>query len=743
MMEKTKINSTHSARNAIVYVRQSTPGQLERNRESTDRQYKLVERALELGWRRDQIIVIDEDLGRTGSGAVERSGFEKMASDVALGRIGIILGLEVSRLARNNSDWYRLLDLAAMTDTLIADAEGIYHPGVFNDRLLLGLKGTMSEAELHVIRARMIGGIRNKAARGELRCPIPVGYVWADDEDAMKMHQNEAVTTAIRNVFARFAEMGSVRQVWRWFRDQGLPFPIQSRKGGEMCFVQPKYWQIHEVLSNPVYAGAYAFGKSRSQRCVDSAGRITQRVRNLPKEEWQVFIRDHHEGFIDWQTYESNQARMRSNSQARPHDVGGAVREGTALLQGLATCGRCGRRLNVHYQGRRASPGYRCPGTILIDGKGTWCLSVGGRQIDEAVVSTFLAAITPAGVEAAVMAEASLESDHDAAVAQWRLEVERARYEAQRAERRHRSVEPENRLVARGLEAEWEKCLRALSVAEVELALREKERPRKLTIEEKEKLRALSADLGRVWSASTTTDRDRKELLRTLLEEVNIKKIEPQAQNALLTLRWKGGAITEFELELKRRFVPALRTEEETIELVRRLAQHYPDPMIAGIPNRQGRRTATGDRFTGHRIHGLRTYWKIPKYEPEAKSSEDDLVTIDRAAEMLGIGTSTLHRYLMDGFVAGEQLTAGSPWRIRMTDELRARFSDGEVSGYVSMKKAIWLLGVTRQTIMQRIKRGDLEAICTRHGKRKELRIKIPADALSQSQQLKLFQRKG
>lgn len=722
-----------------MYVRQSTPGQLERNRESTDRQYKLVERATELGWRREQIIVIDEDLGCTGSGAIERSGFERIASDVALGRIGIILGLEVSRLARNNSDWYRLLDLAGMTDTLIADAEGVYHPGVFNDRLLLGLKGTMSEAELHVIRARMIGGIQNKAARGELRCPIPVGYIWADDENRMKIHPNEAVTAAIRNVFERFAEMGSVRQVWRWFRDQELPFPIQSRKGGELCFVQPKYWQIHQVLTNPVYAGAYAFGKSRSQRRVDSAGRITQHVRNLPKEEWHVFIRDHHEGFIDWQTHESIQSRMRNNCQARPHDVGGAVREGTALLQGIATCGRCGRRLNVNYQGRSASPGYRCPGTVLIDGKGTWCLSVGGRQIDEAVVKTFLAAITPAGVEAAVVAQGNLESDQDASIAQWRLEVERARYEAQRAERRYRAVEPENRLVARGLEAEWEKCLRALSVAETELAHREKERPRELSSEEKERLRTLSTDLEKVWSASTTTDRDRKELLRALLEEVNIKKTEPQAQKALLTLRWKGGAIIELEIGLKRRYVPPLRTDEGTIELVRRLAQFYPDPMIAGILNRQGRRTATGDRFTGHRIHGLRTYWKVPKYEPKPQSNEDELVTIDRAAEMLGIGTSTLHRYLVDGFVPGEQLTAGSPWRIRMTEDLRARFSAVERSGYVSMKKAIFLLGVTRQTIMQRIKCGELEAISTKHGKRKELRVKISDKELSRNNQLKII----
>lgn len=734
-MERTKIKSTHSARKAIIYVRQSTPGQLERNRESTDRQYRLVERALELGWRRELIVVIDEDLGCTGSGAIERSGFERMASDVALGRIGIILGLEVSRLARNNSDWYRLLDLAGMTDTLIADADGVYHPGLFNDRLLLGLKGTMSEAELHVIRARLIGGIRNKAARGELRCPIPVGYVWAEDEDVMKLHPNEAVTSAIRNVFERFAEMGSVRQVWRWFRDHNLPFPIQPRRTSETSFVQATYWQIHEVLTNPVYAGAYAFGKSRTQRCVDAAGRIIQRVRNLPQEEWEVFIRDHHEGYIDWQTYESNQTRMRSNSQARPHEVGGAVREGTALLQGLATCGRCGRRLNVHYQGRNASPGYRCPGTILIDGRGTWCLSVGGRQVDEAVVNAFLGAVNPAGIEAAVLAEENLEADYDAAIAQWRLEVERARYEAQRAERRHRAVEPENRLVARGLEAEWEKCLHALSVAETELVAREKERPGKLSVEEKQRLKELSTDVGKVWTASTTSYRDRKELLRTIIEEVNIKR-EPGSEQAQLTLRWRGGAITELELELKRRYAPTLRTDEDTIDLVRRLAQHYPDHVIAGILNRQGRRTATGDRFSGHRIHGLRTYWKIPKFEPKPVSGQDELVTIDRAAEILGIGTSTLHRYVVDGFVAGEQLTAGSPWRIRITDELKARFSNEEVDGYVSMQKAISILGVTRQTIMQRIKHGELQAICTRHGKRKELRIKIP---LSNSQQLNLF----
>lgn len=736
MIENAKIKPTHLARNSVIYVRQSTAHQLEHNRESTDRQYRLVERALELGWRRDQIVVIDQDLGCTGSGAIERSGFEKMASDVALGRTGIIFGLEVSRLARNNSDWYRLLDLAGMTDTLIADADGIYHPGLFNDRLLLGLKGTMSEAELYLIRARMNGGIRNKAARGELRCPIPVGYVWADDKDAMNFHPNEAVISAIRNVFERFAEMGSVRQVWLWFQSQGLPFPIQSRRTGETSFVRATYWQIHEVLTNPVYAGIYAFGKSRQQRTIDSAGRIKTHVRNLPQEEWQVFIRDHHESFIDWQTYEKNQTRMRSNSRARPHEVGGAVRAGAALLQGLATCGRCGRRLNVYYQGRNSSPGYRCPGTILKDGKATWCLRVGGRQIEEAVVKEFLEAMNPAGIESALMAEASFDADHDAAVSQWRLEVERLRYEAQRAERRHRAVEPENRLVARGLEAEWEKCLLSLSVAETELATREKDRTRKLTFDEKERLNALAVDVRKVWSAPTTNDRDKKELLRTVLQEVNIK-IAPASETASLSMRWCGGLITDIELELKRRRVPRLRTDEETVALVRRLAQYYSDPVIAGILNRQGRRTARGERFSAHRVHGLRSSWNIPKCE--SPKTEGELVSIDKAAEILGTATSTLHRFLAEGFIAGEQLTPGAPWRIRITEELRARFPDADVGGYMSMKKAKQLLRVTRQTIMQRIKRGELQAICIKRGKRKELRIKVPIETVSDGQQLKLF----
>lgn len=723
MTDNAKVKPTHLGRAASVYVRQSSPTQLVRNRESTDRQYQLVNRVLELGWTRPQVTVIDEDQARTASGVVDRSGFEKMTAEVALGRVGIVIGIEVARLARNNAEWYRLLDLCGLTDTLIADGDGLYHAGAINDRLVLGLKGTMSETELHVLRARLDGGIRNKAARGELRRGLPVGFVWGERDGEVRFHPDEAVTGAIRTTFERFAELGSVRQVWLWFRCQGLSFPLQSHALPEIRWVTPTYHAIHTVLTSPVYAGAYVYGRTRRERYVDEAGRIRRRARRLPRAEWGVLLPHHHDGFISWDTYEANRDRLSTNIRPRAHEAGGAVREGAALLQGLATCGRCGRRLKVSYQGRTSSPGYHCPGSTLVNGRGTYCLRVGGVQIDRAVVNAFLDTVKPAGIEAAPLAEANLEVGHDAALAQWRLEVERTQYEAERAERRYRAVDPENRLVARGLEAEWAKRLRERVAAEAELARREKERPRPLTPRERETIRALGSDLARVWSAPTTTDRDRKELLRTLVEEVNVA-IDPETSNAHLALRWRGGVLSELDVPLLRRRVPSLRTDEDTLGLVRRLAVHYADAVIAGILNRQGRRTVRGDRFTANTVGNLRRYWKIPRFEPPATRPQGELVTIEKAADVLGVAPSTLHRWLADGFIAGEHVTPGAPWRIRMTDELRARFVDEEREGYVPMQEATKLLGVTRQTVLQRVKRGELHAIHLRRGKRKGLRIK-------------------
>jgi DNA invertase Pin-like site-specific DNA recombinase/uncharacterized protein YndB with AHSA1/START domain/predicted DNA-binding transcriptional regulator AlpA len=727
MTDPSKIKPSHTQRAAFVYIRQSTPGQVEHNRESTARQYALADRACQLGWPKEQVVIVDDDLGLSGSGIDKRSGFARLTSEVALAHVGIVLGLEVSRLARNNADWYRLLELCGVTDTLIGDNDGVYHPALFNDRLLLGLKGTMSEAELHIIRARLDGGIRNKAARGELRRGLPVGFVWGEQDGEVLFHPDEAVTSAIRTVFERFAEFGSARRVWLWFRSEGLSFPLQTTPAGmpgPIRWVTPTYTALHHILSNPVYAGAYTYGKTRYERYVDEHGTVRKRIRHLPMDQWAVLIPDHHSGFIDWATFQANQARLDSNTRPKPHQSGGAVREGSALLQGLVTCGHCGRRLHVHYRGRNSAPGYHCAGKDLVAGRGVYCLNVGGMVIEQAVVRAFLEAITPAAIEAVRLSVGQLESNHDAALSQWRLEVERTRYEAERAERRYRSVEPENRLVARGLETEWEKRLRDLTAAEMELRRREQQRPNSLGPEQLQRIQMLGSDIGQVWSAVSTTDRDRKELLRTLLEEVvmNLKRAEGHAH---LTLRWRGGAITALDVPVPRFKPMGPRTDEDTISLLRRLAALYPDEVIAGILNRQGRKTASGERFTANQVGSLRRYRDISRFQPPAEPPSGELVSIRKAAQILGMNTSSIHRWLADGFIAGEQITPGAPWQIRITDELRARIVQQAPPEYLPMLETTLKLGVSRQTVLQRVKRGELEAVLVRQGRRKGLRIKV------------------
>jgi DNA invertase Pin-like site-specific DNA recombinase len=727
MTDPSKIKLSHTQRAAYVYIRQSTPGQVEHNRESTARQYALADRACQLGWSKEQVVLIDEDLGLSGSGTDKRSGFARLTSEVALAHVGIVLGLEVSRLARNNADWYRLLELCGITDTLIGDNDGVYHPALFNDRLLLGLKGTMSEAELHIIRARLDGGIRNKAARGELRRGLPVGFVWGEKDGEVLFHPDEAVTGAIRSVFERFAEFGSARRVWLWFRSEGLSFPLQTTPGSlpsPIRWVVPTYTALHHILSNPVYAGAYTYGKTKYERYLDEHGAVRKRSRHLPMEQWSVLIQDHHPGFIDWTTYQANQARLDSNTRPRPHQSGGAVREGSALLQGLVTCGHCGRRLHVHYRGRNSAPGYHCAGKDLVAGRGVYCLNVGGTVIEQAVADAFLEAITPAAIDAMRLSVEQLQSNHDATLSQWRLEVERTRYEAERAERRYRTVEPENRLVARGLETEWESRLRDLATAEMELRRREQQRPSTISPEQLKAIERLGSDIRQVWDATTTTDRDRKELLRTLLEEVvlNLKRAEGRAH---LTLRWRGGAITLLDIPAPRFKPMGPRTDEDILSLLPRLATLYPDEVIAGILNRQGRKTATGERFTANQVGSLRRYRDIPRFQPPTTPPNGELVSIRKAAQILGMNTSSIHRWLADGFIAGEQITPGAPWQLRITNELRASIVQQAPPEYLPMLEATMKLGVSRQTVLHRVKRGELKAVLVRQGRRKGLRIKV------------------
>jgi predicted DNA-binding transcriptional regulator AlpA/uncharacterized protein YndB with AHSA1/START domain len=398
-------------------------------------------------------------------------------------------------------------------------------------------------------------------------------------------------------------------------------------------------------------------------------------------------------------------------------------------------CARCGRKLKVRYQGRRGqlSPAYHCPGRETVEGRGQWCVRVGGVRIDEAVAGALLDALTPAGVKAALQAAESLEQDHDAALSQWRLQLERARYEAERAERRYRTVEPENRLVARGLETEWENRLQDLSKAEMELHRREQQRPSTISPEQLKRIQMLGSDIRRVWTATTTTDRDRKELLRTLLEEVilNLKRAEGRAH---LTLRWRGGAFTTLDVPVPRFRPMGPRTDEDILSLLPRLAALYPDEVIAGILNRQGRKTATGERFTANQVGSLRRYRHIPRFQPPAEPPSGELVSIRKAAQILGMNTSSIHRWLADGFIAGEQVTPGAPWQIRINDELRARIVQQAPPGYLPMIAVTAKLGVSRQTVMQRVKRGELKAILVRQGRCKGLRIKVV------DQQPELFQ---
>ena len=734
MSEHSKITVSHRSRAAVIYVRQSTLAQLERNTESTARQYDLVERAIVLGWPRGQVRVIDADLGVSGSALGQRAGFESLVAEVALGQVGIIFALEVSRLARDNSAWYRLLDLAGACDTLVADADGVYHPGLFNDRVVLGMKGIMSEAELHVLRARLVGGIRNKAARGELRTGLPVGLVWGEADGEIRWHPDEAITGVLTAVFERFAVCGSVRATWLWLREQGLRWPLQRAgylRGGpsEITWVEPTYHAVHTTLTHPGYAGAYAYGRTRQHRYLGKDGHMRGRQRRLPQQQWEVLITGHHRGFIDWDTYQVNQARIGTNIRPQAHEPGtGALREGAALLQGLATCGTCGRKLAVFYRGpAKSTPGYYCQGSAeLVDGRGARHMHVGGLAIDTAVVEMFLAAPQPAALQACLAAAQQLEAGHDAALAQWRRQVEQARYQARKTERRYRAVDPDNRLVARGLETEWNSALQTLAEAEAELARRETARPTTLTAQEKTLILALGDDLSAVWRAPTTTDKDRKQLLRTLLEDITItlhrENTDPHAE---LMLRWKGGAISELTVPL-RRPQPKIRTDEDTVELLRRLAVHYPDATIAGILNRQHRRTARGLSYTASRVQSLRHHYKIPCYQPTNQPLEGEPLNVTTAAKQLGIAASTLLRWLNDGFVAGEQITPGAPWRIRITDELRGMRIDDAPEGWVAVQYATRALGVSRQTVLQRVKRGELQAVLTRTGRKKGLRIQLP-----------------
>jgi DNA invertase Pin-like site-specific DNA recombinase len=725
MSDRSKITEAHRRRRAVVYVRQSTLGQVERNTESAARQYALRDRAVELGWARESVAVVDGDTGRSGTSAAGRLGFKELVAEVGLGHVGVVLALEVSRLARSSADWHQLLDLCALTATLIADSDGIYSPADFNDRLLLGLKGTMSEAELHLIRARLDGGLRNKAARGELRTSLPVGLD-RDEDGRIVLCPDEQVRHALERVFVLWRRLGSARQVVSELVAEGQKLPRRTVGQRRVRWARASYGAVHDLLTNPAYAGAFVFGRTRTDKRVGEHGEVKARTVELPLEQWSVCLPDHHPGYVSWPDFLATRERLRANVRPRG-EGGGAAREGAALLQGLLRCGRCGRRMQVAYSGSGGrSPRYACVRGLHLHATDA-CQSLGGGRLDKAVAQAFLEAVTPAGVAATVRAVAELEAEHDARLLGQRLALERAEFEADRARRQFDACEPEHRLVARTLERSLEDALATVERERGKLAALEQARPAPLTDGERTALARLARDLPRLWNAPTTTDRDRKELLRTLIRDV-IVTAHPADKRADVEICWEGGGRTELTVRLNARGPERRRLTEDTVELIRRLAAHHPDHQIAAILARNGHRTGTGLTFTASRVRSARQRAGIPAAPPPDPTSQ--LVTINQAAAELGASVFTIRRWLRDGLLPGEQAAPSAPWRIRLSDEIRARFVPDIPAGYLSLAEAAQALGCARQTVLHKVQRGELHAIHVTRGRRKGLAINVPAPTM-------------
>ena len=733
LVPSSKITASHLGRDAYVYVRQSTPTQVQIHTESLQRQYELRERALGLGWPAHQIVVIDADLGRSGSRTEGRLGFSDLVAEVGLGKVGIVLGIEVSRLARNNADWYQLLDLCALTDTLIADADGVYHPADFNDRLVLGLKGTMAEAELHLIRSRLTAGLKHKAGKGELRQGLPVGLDYTDDDQVI-ITPDEAVVEVIATVFRRFDELGSARQVLLSLREDGLLLPRRRNGSKRITWSIATYPAVHDVLTNPAYAGAFVFGRTRTEKRLDTTGKVIVRVRQLPRDQWEVLIPDHHPGFITWDTYEANLARLRVNWRPPRGHGGGPAREGRALLQDLLQCGRCGRTMQTGYSGPKGnSPRYVCARAKQLYGTEHGCQSIGGGRLERTVLEQLFAVLEPASLAATAKALAEADEHHRQRLAAFELAVERARYEADRSHRQYDAVEPENRLVARTLERGLEDKLAAVRRAENDLAAQRARRPVTLTEQEAAWIRRAGADVATIFHSPSTTITERKQLLRAVTDHI-VLTVHAEDRIADLHIIWQGGASTKLSMPMTKRGGHTRTTSEDTVALVRRLAEHYDDKTIALILSKQHRRTATGLTWTKTRVKTLRVSHSITGFNAsviETVGADDHdarVVTVPQAAEILDVSKYTIYRWLRDGFIIGEQLTPAAPWHIQIDQQLRDRLRPEAPEGWLALDQAAQALGIARQTVLHKVQRGQLQAIYVNRGRRQGLRIQVKPD---------------
>jgi DNA invertase Pin-like site-specific DNA recombinase len=657
----TKITADHLSRGAFVYVRQSTADQLLHNPESRRRQYGLADRARQLGWTR--VEVIDDDLGRSGDGTA-RPGFERLLAAICEGCVGAVLAIEASRLARNGRDWHTLIEFCGLVGTLIVDEDGIYDPRHPNDRLLLGMKGTMSELELSLFRQRSQEALKQKARRGALILGVAAGYVKVG-RDRIEKNPDQRVQDALKLVFTKFAEFQSARQVHIWLRDEGIELPVKSRNGEARGIIWrlPAYNIVHNILTNPIYAGAYAFGRTTSQVSVENGRKRVRRGVYRPMAEWDVLIKDHHEAYITWDEFERNQRVIANNATGKGSaTVKGAVRRGELLLPGLLRCGHCGRKLHVSYSGKLGR--YSCYGARTNHGTAR-CISISGLSIDAAVSTEVLRVLKPLGIDAAVKAIETRMHETSAAQKQLALALQQARFEAAHARRQYNAVDPANRLVAAELERRWNEALQAVHKIEGEIAVMVARKSPPLGEKERSQLMQLGADLELAWSHPAATVATRKRILRVALNEIVVRK---EGAFINMVLHWQGGDHTA--LQVKLRLNAAGRHHwppGDTVSLVRELARLMPDRQIARLLNRSGKPTGYGNGWTEQRVRGFRKHHDIAVYRV-GEWAERGEITLEAAAQTVGVTKMTAVRMIRRGDLKGRQVCRGAPWVIKAED---------------------------------------------------------------------------
>jgi DNA invertase Pin-like site-specific DNA recombinase len=670
MMMISKIADRHLSREACVYIRQSTVAQVRFNQESTERQYNLANKAQSLGWSPERIRILDRDLGQSGARTTNRADFKTLVGDVAMGQVGAIFSLEASRLARSNQDWHRLLELCAIAGTLVIDEDGCYDPAEFNDGLVLGMKGTFAQAELHIIRARLHGGKLNKAQKGELRFPLPVGLVFADDQ--IVLDPDQEVQGAVRMVFELFEREGSAFAVVQRFQELGLRFPRRSYGGawdGKLLWGRLTHSRVLCLLANPSYAGTYVFGRYQSSKQVGPDGEIRTQSRPVPQDQWRVAIPDHHPGYITSDQFLANRHRLAAN-RTNADVLAGPAREGLCLLQGVLLCGTCGRKLGVRYTGNGGLyPIYQCNWKHREGLAGHACMCVPAKPLDDALAERLVAAVTPLAIQLALEALTNLEERDQAIAAQWNRRIERARYDVDLAERRYEAVDPGNRLIAATLEQRWNDAMQRLNDLEAELATFQRQALRAITAEQKRQILQLGRDFPRLWTASTTTAQDRKRMLRLLIKDVTIAK---GADRKLLQahIRWQGGATETIEVRLPPNRAEAVRYPEAFIADIRELASRHDDDEIVALLNRDGRKSSTGKPFTVAMISWIRYKHRIAGPPIPAGT-----LTVNETCARYGVSIWVVYYWINQGILPARR-KPGRPYAITINDGIDQRLHE-------------------------------------------------------------------